>query len=61
MHPPYDHDSTAAGNKRVEFRYLRHSWKWLQDGGLALWVVYLHHLTEDVMAFLSKYSRHVDV
>ena len=59
--PPYDHDSTAAGNKRVEFRYLRHSWKWLQDGGLALWVVYLHHLTEDAAVFLSKYSRRVDV
>lgn len=44
--PPYDHDSTASGNKRVEFRYLRHAWKWIQDGGLILWAVYIQHLTE---------------
>ena len=39
--PPYDHDATASGNKRVEFRYLRHAWKWIQDGGLVLWAVYV--------------------
>ncbi len=61
FNPPYDHDASAAGNKRVEFRYLRHSWKWIQDGGLVLWVVYLHHLTEDSVAFLSKNSTRVDV
>lgn len=46
FNPPYDHDATAAGNKRVEFRYLRHAWKWIQDGGLIMWCIYLHHLTE---------------
>lgn len=45
--PPYDHDAAASGNKRVEFRYLRHSWKWIQDGGLVLWCVYRTHLTEE--------------
>ena len=59
--PPYDHDKLASGNKRVEFRYLRHSWKWIQDGGLVLWVVYLHHLTEDAATFLAKNSLRVDV
>jgi len=47
FNPPYDHDASATGNKRVEFRYVRHSWKWIQDGGLIFWVVYLHHLTEE--------------
>ena len=61
LNPPYDHDATASGNKRVEFRYLRHSWKWLQDGGLGLWCVYQHHLTEDAAAFLAKYALSVDV
>jgi hypothetical protein len=61
FNPPYDHDASASGNKRVEFRYLRHSWKWIQDGGLVLWCVYLHHLTEDAAAFLSKNSTRVDV
>jgi tRNA G10 N-methylase Trm11 len=61
FNPPYDHDATAAGNKRVEFRYLRHAWKWIQDGGLVMWCVYLHHLTEDAVSYLAKYSTQVDV
>src|SRR5688572_8052129 len=32
LNPPYDHDKTAKDNKRIEFAYLRHSWKWLQEG-----------------------------
>jgi tRNA G10 N-methylase Trm11 len=46
--PPYDHDgSGAAGNKRIELRYLRHSWKWAADGGIVMWVVYRQHITEE--------------
>lgn len=59
--PPYDHDATASGNKRVEFRYLRHAWKWIADGGLVLWCVYRTHLTEDAATFLAKNSLRVDV
>jgi superfamily II DNA or RNA helicase len=60
--PPYDHDGTATpGNKRVELRYLRHSWKWAAEGGLVLWAVYRQHLTEDAAVFLSKHSQRVDV
>ena len=47
LNPPYDHDPLLKDSKRVEFAYLRHAWKWLQDGGLALWCVYLHHITEE--------------
>ncbi len=61
FNPPYDHDKAAKASKRIEFAYLRHSWKWLQDGGLALWCVYLHHLTEEAATFLAKNSRSVDV
>jgi len=59
--PPYDHDAAAQDNKRVEFRYLRHAWKWVMDGGIVMWVVYRHHITEDAAAFLAKNSRSVDV
>ena len=45
--PPYDHDKLASDSKRIEFRYLRHSWKWIQDGGLVMWCVYIQHLTEE--------------
>ncbi|MCC6615318.1 MAG: hypothetical protein IT320_17720 [Anaerolineae bacterium] len=61
LNPPYDHDATAAGSKRVEFRYLRHAWKWVQDGGLALWCVYRQHITQEAAAFLAKHSSRVDV
>ncbi|MCA9883148.1 MAG: hypothetical protein KC708_09265, partial [Anaerolineae bacterium] len=61
FNPPYDHDATASGSKRVEFRYLRHSWKWIQDGGIVMWCVYRTHLTEEAAAFLSKNSTQVDV
>ncbi|MDX1993679.1 MAG: DUF6094 domain-containing protein, partial [bacterium] len=59
--PPYDHDAAAQDNKRVEFRYLRHAWKWAQDGGIVMWVVYRHHVTEDAAAFLAKNSCSVEV
>ena len=59
--PPYDHDTQDTGSKRVEFRLLRHAWKWAQEGGIVFWVVYRQHLTESAAAFLAKHSRSVDV
>jgi hypothetical protein len=61
LNPPYDHDAAASGSKRVEFRYLRHAWKWVQDGGFALWCVYRQHITSEAAAFLAKHSSRVDV
>jgi len=52
--PPYDHDKVAKVSKRVEFAYLRHAWKWAADGAIILWVVYNHHLTEEVAASSPK-------
>ena len=61
LNPPYDHDAAASGSKRVEFRYLRHAWKWVQEGGLALWCIYRQHITQEAAAFLAKHSSRVDV
>jgi hypothetical protein len=61
LNPPYDHDAGASGSKRVEFRYLRHAWKWVQTGGVVLWCVYRHHLTEEACAFFAKHSTSVTV
>ena len=61
FNPPYDHDAQARGNKRVEFRLLRHSWKWIQTGGLVLWAIYHTHLTEEAMVFLAQHTSRVDV
>lgn len=59
--PPYDHDKAAQGSKRVEFAYLRHAWKWAQDGAVVLWCVYHQHITAEAAAFLAKHSRSADV
>jgi hypothetical protein len=61
LNPPYDHDAAASGSKRVEFRLLRHAWKWVQEGGLALWCIYRHHITSEAATFLAKHSSQVDV
>jgi 16S rRNA G966 N2-methylase RsmD len=61
INPPYDHDRAAEGNKRVEFTMLRHSWKWIQAGGLVMWCVYIQHITEDAMAFFAQYAEDADL
>lgn len=61
INPPYDHDRAAAGNKRVEFTMLRHSWKWMQTGGIVMWCVYLQHVTEDALAYFAKYAQDADI
>jgi superfamily II DNA or RNA helicase len=61
LNPPYDHDAGASGSKRVEFRYLRHAWKWVQDGGLAFWCIYRQHITSEAAAFFAKHSSRVEV
>lgn len=59
--PPYDHDAAAKNSKRIEFSYLRHAWKWIQEGGLVMWCVYQQHLTEEALAFFAKNSQQADV
>jgi superfamily II DNA or RNA helicase len=59
--PPYDHDKAARDSKRIEFAYLRHAWKWAQDGALVLWCVYHQHITEEAAAFFAKHSQSADV
>ncbi|MBN1137669.1 MAG: hypothetical protein JXM73_13870 [Anaerolineae bacterium] len=59
--PPYAENAGQAGEKRREFEMLAHSWKWAQDGGFVLWVVYAQHMTERAASFLVKHSSLVDV
>ncbi len=61
LNPPYDYDADSKNSKRIEFVYLRHAWKWLQDGAVAMWCVYRSHLTEEAAAFFAKNSTCVDV
>jgi len=64
--PPYDTDKNAdtaetKEAKRIEYRYLRHAWKWIQQGGIVMWVVYRHHITDNAATFLSRHSSSVDI
>jgi hypothetical protein len=59
--PPYDHDKTSEGSKRVEFQYLRHVWKWGAEGAIIMWCIYRQHITEEAAAFLAKNSHQVNV
>lgn len=62
INPPYDHDAQGSTDtKRLEFKYLKQSWRWACDGALVFWVVYHHHLTDEAMAFFAKNASQVDV
>ncbi len=61
VNPPYAENSGRADEKRREFEHLAHSFKWVQDGGFVVWVVYAQHMTERAAAFLLKHSSLVDV
>ncbi len=52
INPPYAENSGRADEKRREFEMLAHAWKWAQDGGYVLWVVYAHHMTERAASYL---------
>ncbi|MCI0713718.1 MAG: DUF6094 domain-containing protein [Chloroflexi bacterium] len=62
--PPYSLDATAdKAHKRTEFQMLGLSWKWVQPGGICLWVVYDYHLSQNPHAldFLTYHAAQVDV
>lgn len=64
--PPYDTDKNADTSettdaKRIEYRYLRHAWKWIQPSGIVMWVVYKHHITESAATFFSRHASSVDI
>ena len=61
VNPPYAENTGRADEKRREFEHLAHSWKWVQDGGFVLWVVYAQHMTQRAAAFLAARSSRVDV
>ena len=63
INPPYD---VFAGedkeNRRTEYKFLKHSWKWVQEpGGLAVWVVYDHHVTDSAVNFFARHSSDVTI
>ena len=61
VNPPYAENAGGADEKRREFEHLAHAWKWAQDGGFVLWVVYAQHMTERAASFLARHSSSADV
>jgi Uncharacterised methyltransferase family (DUF6094) len=39
LNPPYDSEIGSAGNKRMEYLFLEHTFRWLIEGGVLLMVV----------------------
>ena len=39
LNPPYDSEIGSRGNKRMEYLFLEHTFRWLVDGGVLLMVV----------------------
>ncbi|MFZ4816988.1 MAG: DUF6094 domain-containing protein, partial [Phototrophicaceae bacterium] len=55
FNPPYDGVSgETKDNRRLEFKYLKHAWKWIAPQGVVLWVVYQSHLTDIALKFFSQ-------
>ena len=62
FNPPYDQDKLdTTPTKRVEFAYLRHSWKWICNQGIIFWCVYSQHITDAAALFLAKNATQVDI
>ncbi len=58
--PPYTWDVTGR-DKRRELGMLKHSLKWLQPDGYALWCVYAHHVTPEAAGYLTTRCSRVDL
>ncbi|MCC7447123.1 MAG: hypothetical protein IT324_06890 [Anaerolineae bacterium] len=58
--PPYVWDITGS-DKRRELGMLKHSIKWLQADGYALWCVYAHHVTMDAASYLAQRCSQIDI
>jgi len=58
--PPYVWDKTGS-DKRRELGMLKHSLKWLQENGYALWCVYSHHVTPEAAGYLAARCSQIDL
>lgn len=61
INPPYDQNRGFAEEKRRELEMLKDAWKWTQDGGFVVWVVYAHHMSERAARFFVENARDIDI
>ncbi|GGG87007.1 DUF6094 domain-containing protein [Edaphobacter dinghuensis] len=53
LNPPYDHEIGSYDNKRMEYLFLKHTYPWLVQGGILIFVV-LHAQLEPCIPLLSS-------
>ena len=58
--PPFTWD-TAVPGKRRELGMLQHSWRWLQDEGWMVFVSYSHHLSYELLEWVTQRSKQVEI
>jgi len=59
LNPPYSYDEGKF--KRVEYKFLRQTTKWLQPGGLLIYLVPQHRLDTRVCKFLATHYERIAV
>ncbi len=59
LNPPYDYDEGKF--KRVEYRFLRETTKWLQSGGVLIYLIPQHRLDTRVCKYLATHYKEITV
>jgi hypothetical protein len=56
LNPPYDSEIGSTGNKRMEFLFLEHSYRWLVESGVLLMVVPQSRLESSIPLLAENFA-----
>jgi 16S rRNA G1207 methylase RsmC len=56
LNPPYDSEIGSMDNKRMEFLFLEHTYRWLVEGGVLLMVVPQGRLDSCIPLLAEKFA-----
>lgn len=56
LNPPYDSEIGSYGNKRMEFLFLEHTYRWLVPGGVLLFVIPEDRLTACIPLLAGNFA-----
>jgi tRNA1(Val) A37 N6-methylase TrmN6 len=57
LNPPYDSETGSAGNKRMEYLFLEHTFRWLIEGGVLLMVAPQERLDSAIPLLAGELHR----
>jgi hypothetical protein len=56
LNPPYDAEIGSMGNKRMEYLFLEHTFRWLVEGGVLLMVVPQERLESTISLLAGNFT-----